>query len=194
MTQDIDPSPACLNYGKAVNAFVAACANPGALPPIVQWRWLHRCVARLYAVAVEYSLVKGRAMDWPSCLRRWPAMDRELSAYRLDIEAAVQSLSGVEPRQRVGREVKMPDQMPSYSTSIPFLLDEMRCTLMDIHASLLMGHAWWLLGHADHKTRACECWRDAFERDWGPRALSFLRVAATLSSLQGEAWRHDDVP
>lgn len=189
MTHDTDPSLACRNYGKAVRDFIAACANQGALPASEQWRWLHRCVARLHAVAVEYSLVEGMRPDWPSCLRRWPDMDDMLSRYRLEIEAAIQSLSVVEPRLRVAGTLRMPDRMPAYSASIPVLLDEMRCNLLDIHASLLMGYAWWQLEHADHHARACECWRDTFEKHWGAHALAFLKVAHTLSSLPGSPWR-----
>ncbi|MGS1015199.1 hypothetical protein ACVCL0_03470 [Rhodanobacter sp. UC4450_H17] len=189
MTPDTNPSPACRNYGKAVGAFIAACANQDARSPIEQWRWLHRCVARLHAVAVEFSLVESRNLDWPSCMRRWPDMDDALRAYRLDVEAAIQSLSGVEPRRRIEGEVRMPAPMPAYSESIPVLLNEMRCDLVDIHASLLMGYAWWLQGHADHQARACECWCRSFETHWGVHALSFLRTAHTLSSLSGSSWR-----
>lgn len=189
MTYSIDPSPACTNYGKAVGDFIAACANHGALPPTKQWQWLHRGVARLYAVAVEYSLVEGLRIDCPACLRRWPDMDDVLGRYRLAIEAALQSLSGVEPRRRAEGTVRMPGRMPAYSASIPVLLDDMRCDLMAIHASLLMGHVWWQLGHADGKERACECWRRAFEAEWGTHALAFLKAAHTLSSLSGDPWR-----
>jgi len=116
-------------------------------------------------------------------------MDDALCAYRLDVEAAVLSLAGVDPRRRIEREVCIPDRMQAYLPSIPVLLTELRCNLMDIHASLLMGYAWWLLGHTDHEARACECWRHAFEADWGAHVLSFLRVAFMLSSLSESPWR-----
>lgn len=189
MTHDTETSPACRNYGKAVSDFVAACANQEALLPSEQWRWVHRSVARLYAVAVEYSLIEGMRADWPSCMRRWPDMDNMLSRYRLDIEAAIQSLAGTEPRRQVDGAMRMPDQMPAYSASVPVLLNEMRCDLMDIHASVLMGFVWWQQEHADHQSRACECWRDGFEAHWGVHALAFLKVASTLASLSGSPWR-----
>lgn len=189
MNNDTDSSPVCRNYGKAVSDFIAACANRGALSPIEQWQWLHRCVARLYAVAVEFSLVEGMNLDWPSCMRRWPEMDDAVRAYRLDVEAAIQSQSGIDPRRRIEGEVRMIDPMPLYSESIPVLLNEMRCYLMDIHAVLLVGYKWWLLGQADQEARACECWRHSFETHWGVHALSFLKAAHILSSLSGSSWR-----
>lgn len=69
--------------------------------------------------------------------------------------------------------------------------DQVAELALGIHGALLVGYSWWLEGHPDDQVRACECWREAFEREWGAQALSFLRVAAMLSSAQGEAWRYD---
>ncbi|MDE1964088.1 MAG: hypothetical protein KGI42_09335 [Xanthomonadaceae bacterium] len=189
MTHDTESSAVCKKYGAAVCDFIAACANRKALAPEEQWRWLHCSVVRLYAVAVEFSLEVGRNLDFPACLRRWPNMDDALSAYHLDVEAAVLSRARVDPRRRIEREVDLPDQMQAYSTSLSFFLTELRCSLLDIHASLVIGYSWWLLGHADHELRACECWRHAFEASWGASALSFLRIALMLSSSSTGTWQ-----
>lgn len=193
MTRYVKLTPACWNYGKAVNDFIAACVNRDAMQPVAHWRWLHRCVARLQAAAVDYSLVEGMKLDWPACLRHRRNLGDELQKYQLNIEAAIQCLSSVEHRTRVQGDLPLPETMPIYSETLTVLLNELRCSLLGIHGALLVGYSWWLEGHADDQMRACECWREAFERGWGAQALSFLRVAAMLSSAQGEAWRYDGI-
>lgn len=191
MAPYIEVSPTCRNYGAAVKDFILTCANHNAMAPVEHWRRLHQSVARLYASAVDYSLVEGMKIDWPACLRRRRDLRDELKKYQLDIEPAIEYLSGSEPRTPINSDLLLHEPMQIYSNRLTVLLNELRCSLLDVHSALLVGYSWWLEGHPDDEMRACECWRDTFEKRWGTPALSFLRMAAMLSSAQGRAWLHD---